>query len=514
MLRGDQRPRLYVPPVDMVSLETGREAVELAQSNGIVPDPWEAWLVEQTLAERADGQWSAFRSGWLVSRQNGKGQVLLIVELAGLYLLGEKILHSAHLFPTSREAFRRIVGVIDNYDSLRRRVKRVSRSHGEEGVELRGGPELRFMARTGGSGRGFTADRVILDEAQALGDDPYEAVLPTLSARPRPQVNLALTGPDPEIADCSVVARMRRQALAGKTDRDLWAEWSVDPHVAECSVVCKEHDDPADPRSWAKANPGLGYRITEEHIRQELTSMSAAGFARERLGVGNWPVDEAAWMVISEDEWVALEDPRSQLAGPLVVAADIPPDAAWGAIGVAGRRQDGLLHGEVVDHKPRTSWMVPRILDLQDIHGPLAVVVDPTGPAAMLIGPLLAAGFQALAPMAPAPFGSKVLLRPFAREVGAAYAQFVEAATDSKTLRHLGQPELNAALAGARKRPLGDASAWTRKGSGVDISPLVVVTNALWGFCIREHVPQTTEPQSYFWDPDAKDEGSVEPVPA
>ena len=509
MLKGDQRPRLYVPPVDMVSLEMGREAVELARSVGIEPDPWQAWLVEQALAERADGQWSAFRTAVLVSRQSGKGQVLLILELAGLYLLGERILHSAHLFPTSREAFRRIVGVIDGTDWLRRRVKRVRQSHGEEGVELRNGPELRFMARTGGSGRGFTADRLILDEAQALGDDPYEAVLPTLSARPRPQVNLALTAPDPEIADCSVVARMRRQALAGKTDRDLWAEWSIDAHEAECPVVCKQHDDPADPRSWAKANPGLGYRITEEHIRQELVSMSAGGFARERLGVGNWPVDEAAWTVISEDEWAALEDPRSQLAGPLVVAADVPPDAAWGAIGVAGRRPDGLLHLEVIDHRPRTSWMVPRLLDLQEQHQVLAVVVDPTGPAAMLVGPLLAAGFQALAPMAPAPLGGKVLLRPFAREVGAACAQLLEAVTDSKTVRHLGQPELNAALAGARKRPLGDSWAWTRKGSGVDISPLVVVTEALWGFGMREHMPQVQAPTAYHWDADAEDEARV-----
>lgn len=49
-------------------------------------------------------------------------------------------------------------------------------------------------------------------------------------------------------------------------------------------------------------------------------------------------------------------------------------------------------------------------------------------------------------------------------------------------LRHLAQPELRAAIKGAATRPLGDAWAWSRKNSHVDISPLVSCTLALWGF--------------------------------
>jgi hypothetical protein len=47
-------------------------------------------------------------------------------------------------------------------------------------------------------------------------------------------------------------------------------------------------------------------------------------------------------------------------------------------------------------------------------------------------------------------------------------------------LRHLGTPELVEALEGAEKRPLGDAWAWSRINSAVDISPLVAVTIAHW----------------------------------
>jgi hypothetical protein len=67
-----------------------------------------------------------------------------------------------------------------------------------------------------------------------------------------------------------------------------------------------------------------------------------------------------------------------------------------------------------------------------------------------------------------------------ARACGALY----DAVMDTKSLRHLGQPDLDAALAGARKRDLGDAWAWHRKDSTVDISPLVAVTLAAHGFAV------------------------------
>jgi hypothetical protein len=52
---------------------------------------------------------------------------------------------------------------------------------------------------------------------------------------------------------------------------------------------------------------------------------------------------------------------------------------------------------------------------------------------------------------------------------------------DQKQLRHLGTTEFRSAIKGAATRPLGDAWAWSRKNSGVDITPLVAGTLALWG---------------------------------
>src|SRR4051812_15158094 len=159
----------------------GREAVDLAALAGLQLDPWEAWILEESgkttpetywnpYTGREEPRWAAFEVGLIVSRQNGKGSILEARELAGLFLYGERlIIHSAHQFDTSKEAFERILTLIEGTPELRAEVSRISRSHGEEGVELRNGQRLRFRTRTKGGGRGFTCDTLMLDEAMYLG---------------------------------------------------------------------------------------------------------------------------------------------------------------------------------------------------------------------------------------------------------------------------------------------------------------------------------------------------------
>jgi hypothetical protein len=58
-------------------------------------------------------------------------------------------------------------------------------------------------------------------------------------------------------------------------------------------------------------------------------------------------------------------------------------------------------------------------------------------------------------------------------------------AVAERSLRYLPRPALDAAVAGAAKRPLGDSWAWARRGLSVDISPLVAVSLARWGHATR-----------------------------
>lgn len=458
-LLGDQRPRIWsVPPSE--PSETGDLAVRLAAQAGLELDEWQQFVLRHSLAERGD-RWAAFEVGLIVSRQNGKGAVLEARELAGLFLLDEQlILHSAHEFKTAKEAFRRIARLIQNTPAFDRRVRRVHTAIGNEMIELKSGQRLQFVARSGGSGRGFSGDLVVLDEAQHLNDDAMGALLPTLSARRNPQVMYAATaGKETSIQ----LGRIRERGLLGDDPSLAFFEWSVD-----------EGDyDTADPAAWAMSNPGLGIRISPEYIDNERRSLDPATFARERLGVGTYPTDLAdVWAVIPKAAWDALADNNSDLEDPVCFAVDVSPEARSASIAVAGTPGGGRLFVELLKSDRGTSWVKDELLRLDRQWDPCAIVVDVGGPAGSLVTELQQAGLR--------------VVNPRVGEIAQACGQFYDAATDSRTLRHLGdvasQRPLRLALAGAQKRPLRDAWAWDRQHPSVDISPLVAATLAAWGW--------------------------------
>lgn len=183
-----------MPPA--VSFDAGREAIELGESVGILLDPWQQDVLVGSLGERADHRWAATEVGLVLPRQNGKNEILVVREMAGLILFDEDLqTHTAHRFDTSIEQFRKMRDLFTNWDDLRRRVKKIREANGDEGIELLTGQRLNFKARSKGSGRGFTGDLVVLDEAFWLQE--MGSLIPSLSARPNPQVWYTSSAPLP-----------------------------------------------------------------------------------------------------------------------------------------------------------------------------------------------------------------------------------------------------------------------------------------------------------------------------
>jgi hypothetical protein len=360
------------------------DAVELAASAGLLLDPAQRLALEIALRERRDGKWAAFEVGVIEPRQNGKGGILEARELAGLFLFGERLLlHSAHEFKTAQEAFLRVLALIQSTRDLERMVSRVRTSHGEEGIELKSGARLRFVARSRGSGRGFSGDAVFLDEAYNLSDKALAALMPTMSARPNPQLWYTSSAPLPT-AESAVLRRFCRRGRKGAS------------RLAYIEYAAAANADLDDQAAWAEANPAFGRRIFAEFIETERAAMSDEDFARERLG-----------------------------------------------------------------------WVAARLAELKARWNPPVVACDATGPAGALLNDVTAAGVE--------------VKTASTRDHQQACGAFYDDVMDDRS-RHTGEfdGELRAALAGADRRPVGDAWLWSRKSSTVDISPLVAVTLASW----------------------------------
>jgi phage terminase large subunit-like protein len=466
--RGHQRPRIAsVPPYVSSS---GPEAVELAARVGQPLDDWQGYTLVEGLGEREDGRWSATEVCIIVSRQNGKGAIVETRIIAGLSLFDERlIIYSAHQFRTTQEMFGRTFALVQQSPDLDSRVIRVVRSTNEMGIEFRGGQRARFLARSAGAGRGFSADCLLLDEGYNLDNRHMDAIVPTLLARPNPQIwYFSSAGMRISVQ----LGRLRRRGLA-RDPKLAFFEWSARAK----SLGDTEDDDFSDPAVWAKANPGLGTRLSLETL--DLAYRTAPeGFARECLGVGEYPAEGEDWTVISREAWAALVDLDAPRPSPVAFGVDVAPGRTHTTIAAAGRGQAGLMHVEVIDHRPGTAWVVDRVVELVARYHPVALALDPAHEAGSLIASLEAAGVE--------------VTTMSAREVAQAHGQFMELMCDSKMLRHRDDGDLNDAVAGAAQRDLSGAKAWDRRSTSTVLSPLVAATAAVWAY--TKHAPTAAEP--------------------
>lgn len=457
---GAQVPRIRVVP-DGTDHPLWGEVADFTRRLDVGLDEWQLDVLRSSL-RRAGDVWAAFTVAVCCPRQNGKNSILEIRELVGAYLLGEPlVIHSAHLADTSKEAFRRLELLLDMNDWLAKDVKHVWRTNGHESIEFRNGNRIRFRTRTKGGGRGFAkGSPVIFDESMIFPEVSIASILPIASAHPDPQLWYTGSAVDQQIMEDGVVfARVRDRALRGDHERLAYFEWSL-----EYDTPDDIPDDVDVLEATAETNPAFGRRITADYVLAERRELSDRAFAVERWGVGDWPDPEGSSALISREAWDACEDSESVMVDPVWFAVDVSPNRSTASICAAGRRPDGRFHIEVVENRSGTGWIVGRCAELRASHKPAGFVVDQVGPAASLLEPLLDVGVEA----------ETVATTEHARSCGLMFD-----AVQQRTVAHLGSRELALAVRGAATRPLGDAWAWSRKNSEVDITSLVGCTLAL-----------------------------------
>lgn len=298
--------------------------------------------------------------------------------LAGLLLFDEKIIIvSAHRQDTARETFFRLVQIIEDNPKLEERVDFIARSEMREFIRMKSGQEVRFKARSSGSGRGFSCDCLMLDEAQILSAEAWAAILPTMSARPNPQVWLMGTPPT-AADDGEVFGRIRNAGIDGTERTIAYLEWSATPE-----------DDFDDPRTWAKANPAFGGRISLEAIESERASMGDEQFAMERLGM--WADAAAAHAALDVEQWDARTIEAASSAWPLAaVGLDMDKQGrTW--LAVAAHADDPVVHVELTAVDPLEQGVDAAVALLWQMCKRRRPVVLPADSGAAVLEPALRA---------------------------------------------------------------------------------------------------------------------------
>jgi hypothetical protein len=426
------------------------DAVELAALAGLPLDPWQAEILTES-GRHVGNRWSAFEVVAMVPRQNGKSYLVPARALAGALLYGEKlILYSAHEYRTAQETWRLVREACES-PLIESHVRRISITAGGEEVEFHNGARFKMLARTRHSGRGFSPDCLIMDEAFTISADVMAAVLPSVVARPNAQVwYLSSAG----TYESETLLDLRRRGHSAASSRLAYWEWCAD-----------ETDDHRDPRIHAATNPAYGRRIFFDSVARELDALSRRAFMRERLGV--W-TETLVDTVLDEETVNALtvDLPAPPTDGrPIGWGVDAAWDRTGAAVCAAFRDDDGHPVLVLVDARPGAGWLPDRLGELSERYEVGGWAFDARGGLVDLMDRAARDHDVALRPMKYSDYPS-------------ACAGLVQRVTDG-SVRFGRAPALISDAVNATATPLPTGWVWSRKVA-TPPTHLIAATAALW----------------------------------
>lgn len=496
VLLGRQAPRVLTIPASAVGSRVD-DALALWDLTGRRLDEWQETSCEALFAVDRNENWAASEAGILVSRQQGKGEILQVYDLAHLYLWpkpdGEPkvILHTAHEFATVDAHYRKLKRRIMGTPWLRRQLKGggVESARGISGIstgmgrrifELENGNLLVLQTRTGSAGVGLTVDVLGVDEAQESPAETMEALLFTQDGVANTQVLYTGTVPMPHQSG-EHFEGVRDRGRAGTFPRTTWVEFSPDgsddPDIAETL--------PIDSREvWAQSSPALGVRTTEADIEDKYNALHRTNpdaFIKQRLSI--WPnrrpdavespndVDMAAW---------AAGGCATRVGVGAVLSVSLGRGGGYSSLGAAWRLDDGRILVQHMATQAGTLWVADRLRELREELRSPPVVLDERNCA-----PILSDLERARIPVQ----------RMATIEVGGAREMFVEL-VNARLVAHPGQDELTTSLKHATTRPMGSSRllTWEQSNPLEPITQVQAATLALWGLKRREARPRSAAP--------------------
>lgn len=471
---GNAEPRWATPRSQRETIAP--EVFRIMEPLKISPMPWQRATLERAFEVDDDGTLHYWQIVLIIPRQSGKTtlfipwgvhrmtawarpQLLVYVGQSGVD--GSEKWLSDIVGPILESPFRRLV------PKNRKGEHAPFMSSGHWHLDFINGAQWAVRPPTETAGHGRTVQLGFLDEAFAYKDNRVEqAISPA-------QVTLA----DAQTLIASTVGRSKgaspylwRKVEAGRNI----VESGIDSRTLYVEFSAPEDADWLDQDVWRRTLPALGYTQTIDRVIAQTENLGEQQFRRAFLN--QWGDDMPTDSKIPQAAWAEVLDEHSQSIGEPTWVLDVSPDQAAASIGMAGDRTDGTFHIEVVDHGQGTDWVIDGDDRSSDdplhLHGLRELVTRWGGTVwcdAVTVGGLLPRLQEAGINVRPIP----------SSEVRLAAGGLLDAVLNTK-VHHIGQTELDTALAAAGTRKIGDGWAWSRGASMQDITALVSVSLALW----------------------------------
>jgi phage terminase large subunit-like protein len=440
---------------------TGWPAIEeTSREFGVEYDPWQKQVGRRIFGKREDGLYAAGIGGVVLSwpRQTGKTFTIGNSLFSLCKLFPElTVIWTAHQLRTSNETFRAMQGYARG-KKIARHIAKVTRGAGDEGIHFVNGSRILFGARERGFGLGFAkVDILVIDEAQRITDRAMDDMVPATNQAPNPLVFLIGTPPRPTDPG-EAFANRRREALSGESEDMLYIEFSADEDCDGKSI---------DWNQVAKANPSFPSRTPRAAIKRMHKMLGAASFRREGLGIWDTNALDQPYPLHLWNRGVVEAPPvNGSVAYGVKFSTDGQRVALAGAM-----HSDGSVFVEVISVTASdsidglASWLVERWRKAD------CIVVDGKSGAGDLVARLRQAGIP-----------SRRIITPSVDEVITAHAGLATSMTEG-TVTHSGQPGLDASVAVAARRKIGNRGGWGVEPieADGDVLPLEAVVFARFG---------------------------------
>lgn len=481
MRTGNQEPTFAA--VGDYAYSLSDEVVEMfEEEGGATFYPCQKYEMQLMLARNANGEPSALTIGISKPRQNGKSYTGRYYAAYMGVFEHRQVLYSAHHSTTTNKMFKALCDLFESperYPDFAADVKNVSHARGYEGIYfkdwrdddgvLHSGGSIEFATRTNSGSRGGTYSVIIIDEAQELSNEEWEAMLPTASAASdvrdvgkMPQQIFFGTPPSPTCKG-TVFREMHQAAHSDAKGSTWWIEWGIESGYKIFDIV-----DASKAVALAyRTNPAMGYRIAEKTVANEYETMSIDGFARERLGWWTPVVEHKEDYAIPAEVFDACKSDELKPEGKTAYGVKFSPDGAEVALCGAVIPEDGAARISLIDIKPTglgVQWLAEWLNARYDKA--CCVVIDGRNGVDVLVDKISDTWRV-----------KNSVIRPRMNDMIAAVSTLMDALSEKAVTWYSGQAILRESAVTATKRKIGGG--W---GFGGDKSIVIeACALALWG---------------------------------